>query len=42
MNYNETGDAEPLRHFTTVNSPFYPELFEHYDEEHEAWVRDNG
>ena len=41
MNYNETGEAEPLRHFTTVSSTFYPELFEHYDEEHEAWVRDN-
>ena len=41
VNYNETGDAEPLRHFTTVSSPFYPKLFEHYDEEHEAWVREN-
>ena len=38
MNYNETGEAEPLRHFTTVSSTFYPELFEHYDDEHEEWV----
>ena len=41
MNYNGTGEAERLRHFTTVSSMFYPELYEHYDEEHEEWVRSN-
>ncbi len=42
MNYNATGDAEPLRHFTTLSSEFYPELFGHYDEEHEEWVRSSS
>ena len=41
LNYSETRGAEHLRHFTTVSSLFYPDLFKHYDEEHEAWVRDN-
>ena len=40
MNYNETGEAEPLRHFTTVSSTFYPEIFEHYDDEHKNWSKD--
>jgi len=31
--------AESLRHFTTVTSDFYPDLFKHYDALHEAWVQ---
>ncbi len=39
MNYNETGEAEPLRDFTTISSTFYPDLFPHYDAEHEEWLQ---
>ena len=42
MNCNGTGEAERLRHFTTISSIFYPELLSHYDKEHEEWVRENG
>ena len=42
MNCNGTGEAERLRHFTTVSSIFYPELLSHYDKGHEEWVRENG
>lgn len=43
--YNEalTGhypDIEELRHFTTVSSDIYPQLFEHYDRVHEDWVEE--
>ena len=39
MNYNETGEAELLRDFTTISSTFYPDLFPHYDAEHEEWLQ---
>ena len=41
LNYSETRGAKHLRHFTTVSSVFYPDLFKHYDEEHEEWVESN-
>ncbi len=31
---------ESLRNFTTVRSDFYPELYEHYDANHEHWVEE--
>jgi hypothetical protein len=34
------GDADYLRHFTTVSSDFYPALFEHFDRIHGLWVEE--
>lgn len=34
--------AEGLRHFTTVSSDIYPDLFKHYDALHEEWVQAEG
>ena len=34
------GDAAELRHFTTVESSFYPELFAHYENVYEDWVEE--
>jgi hypothetical protein len=43
--YNEENlpyhrDVVSLRHFTTVSSNFYPDLFDHYDKIHEQWVKE--
>ena len=40
MNFNGLGEAEPLRHFTTVSSTIYPDLFDHYDAEHQKWCEE--
>jgi hypothetical protein len=40
MNFNGMGEAEPLRHFTTVTSTVYPDLFDHYDAEHQQWCEE--
>jgi len=34
----ESCDASELRHFITVTSEFYPQLYVHYDRLHTAWV----
>mgnify|MGYP006093248795 CR=1 FL=1 len=39
-NLEGSGDPGSLRHFTTVSSPFYPGLFDHYDALHKQWVKD--
>lgn len=39
MNNSVLGDPDSLRHFTTVSSPIYPDLFAHYDTEHAQWCR---
>ena len=41
MNNNELGDPDTLRHFTTVTSTAYPDLFDHYDAEHEKWCEES-
>lgn len=41
LNFESVRDAEHFRHFTTVTSQFYPDLFDHYDTVHERWVVDN-
>ena len=41
MNNNELSDPESLRHFTTVSSTIYPDLFNHYDAEHEKWCEES-
>ena len=38
QNLQEWTSPETLRNFTTVNSTFYPDLFDHYDAIHEQWV----
>jgi hypothetical protein len=38
MNFEGTGDAEHLRHFTTVRSLFYPDLYGHYEAVFDRWV----
>ena len=40
QNLQEWTSPETLRNFTTVNSPFYPDLFDHYDAIHEQWVKE--
>ena len=40
MNLNGLREAEPLRHFTTVTSTVYPDLFDHYDAEHQEWCEE--
>jgi hypothetical protein len=40
MNFNGMGEAERLRHFTTVTSTVYPDLFDHYDAEHQKWCEE--
>lgn len=40
FNFDVSGDAERLRHFTAVVSDFYPDLCDHYESMHEAWVED--
>jgi hypothetical protein len=40
MNFNGRGRAESLRHFTTVTSTVYPDLFDHYDAEHQQWCEE--
>lgn len=37
-NHESGCDPESLRHFTSVSSDFYPDLFDHYDDIHEQWV----
>ena len=41
LNNNSLGDPESLRNFTTVSSTIYPDLFEHYDAEHEKWCEES-
>jgi len=41
MNNNELGDPDTLRHFTTVTSTTYPDLFDHYDALHEKWCEES-
>ena len=41
MNNNELSDPDTLRHFTTVSSTIYPDLFNHYDAEHEKWCEES-
>ena len=41
MNNSALGDPESLRNFTTVSSTIYPDLFEHYDAEHEKWCEES-
>ena len=41
QNLSEWTNAESLRHFTTVESAFYPALFDHYDGIHEEWMMKN-
>jgi hypothetical protein len=36
----EYSDVESLRHFTTVSSSFYPDLFDHFDRIHAQWVEE--
>jgi len=38
-NLGAGADADGLRHFTTVTSDLYPDLFAHYDALHDYWVR---
>jgi hypothetical protein len=38
MNFEGMGDAESLRHFTTVSSLFYPDLEDHYEAVFDRWV----
>ena len=40
LNLNGSRDAWPLRHFTTVSSTIYPDLFDHYDAEHQKWCEE--
>ena len=40
MNFSGLGEYEPLRHFTTVSSSIYPDLFDHYDAEHQKWCEE--
>ena len=40
MNFSGLGESEPLRHFTTVSSSIYPDLFDHYDAEHQKWCEE--
>jgi len=35
------GDAAELRHFTTVESSFYPELSAHYESVYDDWVEEH-
>lgn len=35
-------DARGLRHFTTVSSTTYPDLFAHYDAVHQRWCEEIG
>ena len=35
------GDAAELRHFTTVESSFYPDLSEHYESVYDDWVEEH-
>lgn len=37
-NYSVREDADRLRHFTTVNSLFYPDLYDHYEAVFERWA----
>ena len=41
MNNNELSDPDAFRHFTTVSSTIYPDLFNHYDAEHEKWCEES-
>jgi len=34
----ESGSVERLRHFTSIDSPFYPQLHAHYEHVFEDWV----
>lgn len=40
MNFEGLGDAESLRHFTTVTSLFYPDLEDHYETVFDRWVEE--
>jgi hypothetical protein len=40
MNCGDDGDAESLRHFTTVSSLFYPDLENHYESEFDRWMEE--
>ena len=40
LNHTGLGDAEHLRHFTTVSSLFYPDLERHYEAVFDRWVRE--
>lgn len=40
MNFEGMGDAESLRHFTTVSSLFYPDLEDHYETVFDRWVEE--
>lgn len=40
MNLEGMGDAESLRHFTTVSSLFYPDLYGHYEAVFDRWVEE--
>ena len=42
MNFEGCGDAESLRHFTTISSSFYPGLHDHYEAVFEQWVEENS
>jgi hypothetical protein len=41
MNFSVMGEAESLRHFTTVSSQFYPGLYGHYEVVFDQWVTKN-
>ena len=38
MNADAMGERESLRHFTRINSEFYPQLFEHCEHVYDGWV----
>lgn len=40
MNFEGIGDAQSLRHFTTVSSLFYPDLHAHYEAVFDKWVEE--
>ncbi|WP_424315684.1 hypothetical protein [Haloferula sp.] len=40
MNADGGSCPESLREFTTLSSEFYPDLYDHYDEIHEDWMRE--
>jgi hypothetical protein len=40
MNFEGMGDAQSLRHFTTVSSLFYPDLEDHYEAVFDRWVEE--
>jgi hypothetical protein len=42
MNFDSMGNAESLRHFTSVSSEFYPSLHGHYEAVFDQWVAEKS